>query len=336
MSRQRPLRILSNFAKLDQVITPEPRVRFRYERESKGWAGVLRFALKCLRSDLVILNGEPKKLLAACLLGRLLPMARFKLVSVDPLVRMPQSLKGRLLLRFKRLLLRRVHRFVLYFKDWEGYERVYGIGPGRAIYVPYKVNSWENIAAWPPASPDGDYVLCAGRTMRDIKTFVQAMKRAGCPGVLQQQSDHIMAGHGTMLWTGELPPNLELIIDDSNRHESFIDHIARARLVVIPRYRGDIGPAGIATYMVAMALEKCVIISEGPGAGDVLGAQAVVVPAEDAEVLGQTIARLWNDDEARRAIGARARAYALALQGEERLLSDILRVSLESLSRKGV
>src|SRR3712207_7454218 len=40
----------------------------------------------------------------------------------------------------KRVLFSRVDRFVLYFKNLEGYERFYRIGPDRVSYVRFKVN----------------------------------------------------------------------------------------------------------------------------------------------------------------------------------------------------
>src|SRR6185436_18356764 len=129
-------------------------------------------------------------------------------------------------------------------------------------YVPFKVNQLAEIqrrlAVEPPG--DGEYVMCAGRTMRDIRTFVEAMRRVDCPGILHQQPADMMAAHGTEVWQDELPPNLKLVIDDSFSHEVFLDFIAKARLIVIPRYKNDIGPAGIATYLVAMAMNKCVVI----------------------------------------------------------------------------
>jgi glycosyltransferase involved in cell wall biosynthesis len=228
----------------------------------------------------------------------------------------------------KRILFSRVDRFVLYFKELDGYERFYGIAPDRVIYVRFKVNGWEEISARPVASPDGEYVLCAGRTLRDVGTFVEALKRAGCRGVLLQQRRELLAEHGTSAWADELPPNVELIVDDSDRLEDYLRFIERARMVVIPRFKGDIAPTGISTYLVAMALNKCVIISEGPGAGDVLTNEATIVPPEDPERLAEQIKLLWEDEGMRTELAARGRVYAESAQGEERLLSDILHASV--------
>jgi glycosyltransferase involved in cell wall biosynthesis len=224
---------------------------------------------------------------------------------------------------------------VLYFKNLESYQRFYGIGPDRAVYVPFKVNAWERIVARPRREANGDYVLCAGRTLRDTATFVEAMRRIDCPGVLLQQKRELLDAHGTSAWSGVLPSNLKLIIDESDRFDDFLDFISKARLVVIPRFKNDIAPTGISTYLVAMALNKCVIISEGPGAEDVLTDQAVIVPPEDVESLAEQIKRLWNDDKLRADIAARGYNYAMSVGGYDRLLSDILRESLKLIKGSG-
>lgn len=322
---KRPIRILTNFRRLDESFAPHVRLSFGYAGAGQG---MTRFATDCLRSDLVILDADVKRLMVACLLKWLLPKGRLKIVSVDLILRVPKSRPDRLKAWFKRLVLKQVDQFMFFFKNLRGYERFYGIGADRSVYVPFKVNEFEKIQLRPKTAPGGDYVMCAGRTMRDVNTFVEAIRLSGCPGLLHQQKAEIMAKHGTPGWNGELPHNLKLVIDDSHKHEVFLDFIAQARVVVIPRFRNDIGPAGIATYLVAMALNKCVIISEGPGAEDVLTDQAVIVPAENAESLAEQIKRLWNDDELRNDVAARGYNYAMSLGGYDRLISDVLRESM--------
>jgi glycosyltransferase involved in cell wall biosynthesis len=121
-----------------------------------------------------------------------------------------------------------------------------------------------------------------------------------------------------------------LIIDESDSIEDYLGFIERARMVVIPRFKGDIAPTGISTYLVAMALGRCVVISEGPGAGDVLTDEAALVPPEDPARLAEQVKLLWEDEPARSAIAARGRAYAERARGEDRLLADILRASLDT------
>jgi glycosyltransferase involved in cell wall biosynthesis len=326
-----PVRILTNFHDLNESHSGGVSARFDYFGDELSSIGFLK---RCFSSDLLILNTDPQRLMLACALKWLMPFARFKIVSVDIIVRTPKSLRGRLKTFMQKILFRRVHRFVLYFKDLRGCERFYGIGADRAVFVPFKVNALNSIKRRMKEGnpPEGDYVMCAGRTMRDVKTFVAAMRQAGCPGILHQQPKDMMAAHGTSTWEDDLPPNVKLVIDDSNSHEVFLDYVQKARLVVIPRFKDDIGPAGIATYLIAMAMNKCVLVSDGPGVGDVLTDEAAIVPPEDAAQLARQIKMLWADDAQRNEIARRGRKYANALGGDDRLYRDILRVSCESLT----
>jgi glycosyltransferase involved in cell wall biosynthesis len=329
--RSNEIHLISNFRALDRVLPAGRAVKFEHVPDFKGLHGAWGFVRQCARADVVVLNIDQQKLMLACLLRWVCPWLRFKLVSVDLIMRSPKTAAGHLKALLKRVLFSRVNRFILYFKNLDGYERFYGIGPDRAVYVPFKVNGWERLAAREGDLPDGDYVLCSGRTLRDIETFVEAMRRVDCPGVLLQQRRELLDAHGTAAWSGDLPPNVRLVIDDSDSLEKYIDFISRARLMVIPRYRGDIAPTGISTYLVAMALRKCVIISEGPGAGDVLSDQAVIVPPEDPARLAESIELMWGDDRLRSEMAARGSRYAQSLEGEDRLFADILRLSLLTL-----
>jgi glycosyltransferase involved in cell wall biosynthesis len=329
---RRTIRILTNIGGLNQSFLPDAPLAFSYVGWNDAWGERIRFIAKCLRSDLIILDTAVEKLMLACAVKWVVPMLRFRIVSVDLILRTPTSRTGRVKAFFKRFLLKQVHRFILFFKDLRGCERFYGIDPDRAIYVRFKVNGWEEIQHRQTPTEDGDYVLCAGRTLRDIKTFVEAMRQAGCPGVLLQQRRELLAAHGTSAWSGELPSNLRLTLDESDELEAYLDFVAKARLVVIPRFKSDIAPTGISTYLVAMALNRCVIISEGPGASDVLTHEAVVVPAEDAEKLAEQIRLLWDDTTLRTSVALRGREYAGLARGKERLHRDILRSSIQSLS----
>ena len=320
--------VISNFSEMGKVIPADGSVNHEYLGDLSGLRNVWRFIRKCAKADVIILNIDQKLLMLAGLLRCLLPTLRFKLVSVDLIMRPPTTRVARFKAFFKRLLFSQVDCFILYFKNIEGYQRFYGIDSDRVAYVPFKVNGWERVADWNCDPALGDYVLCAGRTLRDVRTFVTAMSRNQYPGVLLQQRRELLEAHGTREWSGELPPNVRLIIDDGDSLESYINFISKARLMVIPRYSHDIAPTGISTYLVAMALHKCVIISEGPGAEDVLTDQAVMVPPEDSGRLGEQIQLLWEDHQRRNEIASRGRKYATSLGGENRLLSDILKVSL--------
>ena len=321
--------VLSSFAAFDQVIPPDEQIVFEHiDDRSSSW----QFARQCLSADVVILNIDQRRLMLACLLRWALPFARFRLVSVDLVLRPPKTRTERIRVLIKRVLFSRVDRFVLYFRNLSGYTRLYGIDAERVSYVPFKVNALNLIETRGSNGSSGEYVLCAGRTLRDVETFVEAMRRAGRQGVLLQQKRELLAAHGSSAWMDDLPSNVKLTVDETDDIEVFLEHISNARMVVIPRFKGDIAPTGISTYLVAMALKKCVIISEGPGADDVLTDEAVIVPAEDAATLARQIDRLWEDDPVRSSIATRGYKYAMSCGDEKRLMSDILPIALNDLS----
>ena len=56
----------------------------------------------------------------------------------------------------KRLLLRMVDLFILYLRDFTGYERYFGISADRAVYLPFKANVWDFVGDPQKLSSDGN------------------------------------------------------------------------------------------------------------------------------------------------------------------------------------
>lgn len=297
-------------------------------------AGDLRdFARQIRPADLVALDNDWRRLVVACVLR---PVSRYRLVAIDLILRTPRGRKAKAAAHLKRILLRGVDCFIFYFRDIRGVHAYYGIGPDRAVYVPFKVNGIED-PRWPDPSDLGDHVLCAGRTLRDIDTFLEAMARAGVPGVLLQQAESLLYAHGTRPAGPNLPPNVRLRIDRGDDPADFLARIAECRILVVPRFAYDIAATGISTYLEAMALGKPVIISAGPGADDILDGQAVIVPPQDSDALARAITRVWSDPAFAANLARRGRDYAASLGGEQRLGDDIREACLASLrsSRNG-
>lgn len=292
--------------------------------------GGLRFFCQCLKADLIIIDNDHWRVYLA---SALRPLVGFTLVSVDLILRPPASMRERVFAKLKRLALSQVDKFIFYFKDTSGYGRHYGVKPQRTVYVPFKPNGRDELF-WPTAIPHGEYVLCAGRTMRDVGTFVAAMALAGCPALLLQQPADIMREHGTDDWRGELPTNVKLVIHEDGKLETFLSFIAKAKLVVIPRYKRDIGCTGISTYLMAMALGKCVVISRGPGADDLLSEEAAIIEPENVEALAAVVSKLWSDDIERWKIATCGKGYADSLGDTTRLCGDILAQSLICLDTR--
>lgn len=319
--QNQPKIILSNVEGLARAGGGRPIV---FVEASPHWR---KFTQQCATADLVIIDNDQRTLFLASVM-RL--FCSFKLVSVDLILRPPPGLVGKFIAFAKRILLCGVNCFILYFKNTRGYEKHYGIPRSKIRYVPFKVNGRDQ-SCWPSATSREDYVLCAGRTLRDVATFVDAMRIAGCPGLLVQQPEEDIVLHGTAAFRGDLPQNVRLVIHEDGELGTFLEFLAGARLVVIPRFRGDIGCTGISTYLMAMGLGKCVILSRGPGAEDLLTREAVLVTPEDVTELASAISKFWQDHEERRLVAAAGQRYAETCGSSDRLLRDILDASLACL-----
>jgi glycosyltransferase involved in cell wall biosynthesis len=168
-------------------------------------------------------------------------------------------------------------------------------------------------------------VLLAGATLRDHATFVEAIRKSGLPGLILIPGD-ARAEIENMDWFRGAPSQLKIEFHTDGKEETYIRYFENARLVCFPRFAWDIASTGISGYLCSMALGKFVAISRGPGAEDVLaesGAAAFFEPG-DAEGLAKVLRQAWDDPEHRGQIAARGMRYAESLQGETRLLKDIL------------
>ena len=122
-----------------------------------------------------------------------------------------------------------------------------------------------------------------------------------------------------------MPGNVTVTADDDSA-ETWINWIARSRFVILPVMPDVLKPSGISAYLVAMALGKCVIITDSPATHGLIDAgQAVLVPPGNADALRDAIARVASDPAYRERVAAAGRAYARAFGDETRLAEDIVR-----------
>lgn len=319
-------RVATNLERLDQawiaMQREDPSPAFTLLEESLGstpWT-----LLQKLRSQDLILIGVTNGLIYwSCLFKLLGLLGNAKLVVVDLHLLSNQGLSAKVLGAVKRFLLRQVEHFILYFKDTSGYERHFQVPPHKVKYLPFKSNGWEHIE-------DGsihvgtEYVLTAGVGARDLNTFIEATRRTGLPTVLIHPGRDELRRHRSRLpqWDS-LPDNLRIIEHDYGIRQ-YLETLAMARLIVIPRFANDIICTGMSTYIPAMALGKCLIMGHGPGTSDLLTNQAHLIEPENEDLLVEAIETLWNDDTTRQAYETAAAAYGLPLQGEVRLYQDIL------------
>ncbi len=258
------------------------------------------------------------------LAGRMLVGVRRPLIAVDLVLREPDNLAGRLLLPLKKTLLSRVDRFIHYFRDLRGLTRVYGIRPEHSSYVSFKVNLADRHALAP--EPEGEYVLCFGRSMRDFDTFLAAMERLpDIPAAITRPDPQVFAAHHARFTRpiSALPSNVR-VLEDERTEESEIRILQNARLVVLPILAKSLVASGISTCLNAMFLEKCVIGSEGPGISDIFTSEVLTFPPENPQRMAETIRRAWADAALRRTTAAAGRRFALQAGAEPQLYQRII------------
>jgi glycosyltransferase involved in cell wall biosynthesis len=272
----------------------------------------------------VLVNCNPRLTLemgAAKLLGKL---GNTPIVSVDLVLRAPGTLAQKLILAVKKLFLRQVDLYIHYFRDYRRYADVFGIPPDRHEFVPFKVNLGARHADL-SEQPEGDYVLCFGRSLRDFDTFFEAMEKVPYPGAVARPDMAGLRAHHARFTRplDDLPPNVRLLDDDGSELAQ-IRILGNARIVVLPILKASLVASGISTCLNAMQLGKCVIGTEGPGMSDVFKDEIIAVPPEDPFALAKAIQRVWEDEALRSKTGHAGRVYALKAGGETELYQRIV------------
>ncbi len=286
-------------------------------------------AAKILRRfDRIIINIDQALLFKFCFVKLCLPFLPGEIISIDLLLRTPKKtfvVQAKFLL--SKILWKKISLFILYFKNTNGYQKLLGIDPKKIRYAPFKVNSWEKIKDKNKNHTEKTYVLCAGRTMRDLATFSKAMEmNPSIPAIVLLQSNEVMKSHGTNTGAISWPKNITIKEHSDGLESTFLATIEKASLLIIPRFKQDIASTGISTMLCAMGLKTPVIISSGPGTEDILpkGAAEIVAP-EDPVALASAITSLWTNTEGREQLSTTAYQYASLLEGDARLLRDILK-----------
>lgn len=308
------LRIATDIERLQESAPAD--VVIRYYASSQIWS-LFRAALS---SDHLVIHFGLREVVFFTTMLRLWPFHRCRITTLDFFAVSRKD--NPLVHRFICWSLQRVDRFLVYFKDSSRPQREFGIPADRFVYIPYKVNSIGLIEQTPTS--DGAYIFCGGRSRRDFATLFAAVEKLGYPVKVVTSPETELSTHGSTLHALRAPDNVEIITSDPSPG-FFVRTMAAARIVVLPLLRSAATQAGIAVYMQAMALGKCVIVSSGLGVSDVLPQDvACIVEAGDVDELRAAIQRLWENDALRREYGQAAGLYAAALGGETQLRERIL------------
>lgn len=321
--------ILTNFDRFPEQWKTTSGVTGQAKIVKSAW-DFLRLSRKC---DFVLVNCDVSLTYKLSLLYYLLPFIRRPLIVNDVVLRQPRSWRSRLTAGVKRFLLSRVDHYSVHFKTFDGLVKYFGIPQDRISYLPFKANIRHRYPY--KVDPEGEYVLCFGRSERDYDTFFAAMsKLPDLPAAIPQPDFAGFAAHSSRFtWRLDaLPSNVRLLEDDGSP-EALIGITEKARLVVLPILSARICPSGIGTYLNSMLMGKCVIVSTGPGSSDVLTGEALMVPPEDAGALADMIRRAWDDNALRLKIAEAGRAYAEACGGEPELFQRVLDRAVEVVSR---
>jgi glycosyltransferase involved in cell wall biosynthesis len=267
----------------------------------------------------LLVNCDPAITFALC---RNLARQPTPIVALDLVLRKPKTLAGRVHLPLKRRLLRRVDHFIHYFRDTRRLENVFGVPGLKSSFVPFKVN----LAAPAVAPGPGEYVLCFGRSLRDFDTYFTAMEQLPYPGAIAEPNLDELRNHGARFSRSidQIPPNVRLLADD-NSAAAQGRILSGAKLLVVPILSDSLVASGISTCLNALLYERCVIMTEGPGASDVFdGGQILAVPAENPNALAEKIRQASEDDELRRRTAMAGRQYVNTLGGEAELYQRVI------------
>lgn len=217
--------------------------------------------------------------------------------------RPPEGAPRRLVFALRMAILKAgVDRFfVLSSDEVESYHEVLGIERHKLRFTPYKYNSQDYLEGMETA--EGDFLYSGGDSIRDYPTLFEAVR----PLPIKVR----ILTHQTFP-AGSVPENVE-IVANSDTPEEFYEPLARSMFVVIPILDGHLRSSGQGTYLGAMVLGKAVIVSDTPGARDLIqdGATGLLFRPGDAPDLRAAIETLLSDRDLRRQIGEQGRCAVL-------------------------
>jgi len=190
------------------------------------------------------------------------------------------------------------HLCVLSSSEYKSYQDVWGIPAELMSQIDFKVISEDRLDELPAG--DEPFVASGGNSERDYDLLFDAVRGLDIP---------VMISTTLTFPAGRVPPNVTLC---PNNHtvQSFYGPMAKARLVVMPFKDGLLRSTGQGTYLSAMYLGKCLVVTGTPGVHDLVsdGETGLIVPPGDAPALRRALLAAWEDPALRRRVGEKAKA----------------------------
>lgn len=173
-----------------------------------------------------------------------------------------------------------------------------------------------------PPIVDGPYLCAVGASMRDYATLFEAMRRL-------RELRLIAVVRPVNLEGLDVPPNVTVMQSIPKAQLWNIQY--HSRLHVLPL--AATARTGHACLTQAMYFGRPSVVADVPCVSDYVsnGVTARMYRPQDAEHLASTINDLWHDETARAALGAAARAHALA-HFSQRSMGDYLERIIQRLT----
>jgi hypothetical protein len=191
------IRVASNLSRLRTVTLRDVDLRvLEWPSKRNLWVTISMF-FRSFNCNYIVLNGAPNTLFILALLKLFIPFHRSRIVALDILVSRPHGLASRIKTRLRGLLLRRVHRILLYYKRTRDIEACLGLPRSKFDYIPFKINEYSLVRATVPS--DQGYIFCGGKTRRDFATLIEAVRGLPYPVKIVTTSNEDIARHGSFL-----------------------------------------------------------------------------------------------------------------------------------------
>ena len=215
--------------------------------------------------------------------------------------------------------------FVLSSDEVESYHEILGIDRHKLRFHPVQVQ-FARITSKRMETAEGDFIYSGGDSIRDYPTLFEAVR----PLPVKVR----ILTHQTFP-DGTVPENVE-IVENSDTAEEFYEPLARSMFAVIPILDDHLRSSGQGTYLGAMVLGKAVIVSDTPGARDLIqdGTTGLLYRPGDALDLRSAIEKLLSDGDLRRRIGEQGRRAVLGHYTHSRYWRHIFQIMADAFAAR--